>query len=166
KGVAEIGPGIGGGPGTDLPQGLLAEAAPEEILAGPRPGPAPEVPAEVLGRRLQQGQHLVPLLAVGPGLEAVLRDRYPEPPRHRLDGLGEADALVEHDELEHVAALAAAEAVEEGRVLADVEGRCFLLMERAESLPGRAHLAQAHLLGDVAHDVGRAPDLLHEAVRE
>ena len=94
----------------------------------------------MLGGRFQQGQELVPLLAVGARVEAVLGDRDAEAPGHHLDGLRKGHALVQHHELEHVPALAAAEAVEEGRVLADVEGRRLLLVERAQALPRRSHL--------------------------
>src|SRR5262249_35529979 len=68
--------------------------------------------------------------------------------------------------LEHVAALAAAEAVEEGRLGAHVERRRLLLVERAQPLPRRPHLAQGDVVGDQADHVRRSPHLLDEAVRE
>ena len=131
---------------------------------GPRGGP--EGPREVLGRRLHEREHLLALLAVGPGLDAALGHRHAEAAGQHLDGLGEAHPLAQHQELEDVAALAAAEAVEDGRLLAHVEGRALLLVERAQALPRRPHLPQRHVLGDDAHDVRDAPHLLDEAVRE
>ena len=70
--------------------------------------------------------------------------------REQLHRVGEADLLVQLEELEHVATDAAAEAVEEALVAVDVERRRLLGVERAEALVGRARLLQRHVVLDHA----------------
>ena len=72
-----------------------------------------------------------------------LRHRHAEPLRQHADGFGEADLLVQLHELDHVAADAAAEAVEEALLAVDVERRRLLAVERAQPLPGRARSASS-----------------------
>src|SRR6266511_3359032 len=162
----EVVPGVARRPRPDALQGLLLEPAAEQVLPGLGARGGPEVPGEVLGGRLHEGQDLLALLAVGPGLEAALPlgNRHPEATGQRLRRLREAHPLAQHQELEDVPALPAAEAVEDRGLGAHVEGRGLLLVERAEPLPGGPHLLEDHVLGDHAHDVRRAPDLLHDPV--
>ena len=131
----QVVPRIGSGAGPDPLQRLLLEAAAEQVLARPRPRRGPEVVREVLGGRLQQGQHLLARLAVGAAVEPAFGDGHAEAAGDHLHRLGEADPLVQHRELEDVASFAAAEAVEQGRLRAHVEGRRLLLMEGAQALP-------------------------------
>jgi hypothetical protein len=69
---------------------------------------------------------------------------------HRV---GKRHLVVELDELDHVAADAAPEAVEETLLAVDVKRRRLLAMERAEPFPRHARLAQRHALLDDLHDV-------------
>ena len=119
----EVVPRVARGARADPLERLLLEAAAEEVLARLRARGRPEGAREVLGRRLHEREHLLALLAVGPGLDAALGHRTPKRRASDLDRLGEAHPLAEHQELEDVAALAAAEAVEDGRLLPHVEGR-------------------------------------------
>jgi hypothetical protein len=102
-------------------------------------------------------------LRSGPG---STRPSGTEAAREQLDRLGEARALAQHEELEDVAALAAAEAVEDRRLLPHVEGRALLLVERAQALPGAAHLLERDVVGDHPHDVRDATHVLDEALGE
>ena len=160
----QVVPGVARGAGADLLERLLLEAAAEQVLARLRAGGGPERAREVLRRRFHEREQLLALLAVGPGLDAPLGHRDAEAPRQRLDRLGEARALAQHHELEDVAALAAAEAVEDGRLLAHVERRALLLVERAQALPRGAGLLERHVLGDHLHDVRHAAHVLDEAL--
>ena len=67
----------------------------------------------------------------------------------------EADLLLQLDELEHVAAHAAAKAVEEAALAHDVERRRLLAMKRAQALVGVAGLAQRDGVRDDGDNVGR-----------
>ena len=116
QGVEEVAPGVGRGAGPDPLEGLLLEAA---ARAGTR-ARACRAPSRACGLKCSaaasmSGEDLLALLAVGPGSYRFSGTAIAEAARHDLDGLREARPLVEHHELEDVAALAAAEAVEEPR---------------------------------------------------
>ena len=73
-------------------------------------------------------------------------------------GVHEADVLVFLDEGEHVAALVAAEAVENLLVRIDVEARRLFLVKRAERGEVRAGLFQRQIRADDIHDVAGGAD--------
>ena len=75
---------------------------------------------------------------------------------------GNADLLVQLEELEHVAADAAAEAVEEPLVRVDVKRRRLLRMERTETLVRRARALQRHVLLHDLQDVGLHAQVVDE----
>ena len=97
----------------------------DELLA---PGPLPGLP----GRRVRE---------LHPGLG-----------REVLDGADEVDVLVLLDEREHVARLVAAEALVAPGLLADVERRRLLGVERAQPDPVAPDLAQRDELADDVDD--------------
>ena len=76
------------------------------------------------------------------------------------DGGGEVEAFVFHDELEDAAAGAAAEAVIGLFLRADVEGRGFLAVERAEGAPTRAGAFEREVAADDFDDVAGGGDAL------
>jgi hypothetical protein len=119
-----------------------------------------------LRRDLVQRDQALPL---GVGVRIVARvtglgQRHPELLRHHPHRLGEAQTLVQLDELEDVAADAAAEAVEEAALAIDVEGRRLLVVERTQALVGAADAAQRHRLLDDLDDVGLEAQVVEEAL--
>jgi len=82
----------------------------------------------------------------------VFRDLY-----EKLHRVGKADFFVQLEELEHVAADAAAEAVEEALVAIDLEGRRLLAMKRTETFVIGARFFQRHVVLDHHDDVAREP---------
>ena len=92
------------------------------------------------------------------------RDRDAEPAGERLDGLGEVEPVDLPDEVDDVAARAAAEAVVQALVAVDGEGRRPLVVERAEPLPGAPGLLQARVIADDLDDVGGRAKLGEDAV--
>src|SRR5690606_14978910 len=82
-----------------------------------------------------------------------------------LDGLGEGEVVDLHHERDGVAALLAAEAVEEALGGADLEGRRLLVVEGAQPLEvAAAGVAQLEVLGDDGVDRDRVPYRLHVLV--
>src|SRR5438132_2435546 len=83
-----------------------------------------------------------------------------------LDRLGEREALREREELEDVAAGAAAEAVKEPLVTIDVERRRLLAMKRAESLVALAGELERRDLRHEVDNVGRRSHLGDDGIIE
>ena len=83
-----------------------------------------------------------------------------------FDCLGEGEALGQREELEDVAARAAAEAVEEALAAIDGERRRLLAMKRAEAFVALAGELERRDLGDEVDDVGRLADLGDDGVVE
>ena len=106
--------------------------------------------AALLGRR-------VVLLALHPHVEALGQEL------HRLLELERLGLL---DELEGVAALAAAEAVVELLLGVHGERRRALVVERAQPGPARADPPQVGLLADQVDHVHRVPDAVDRVLRE
>ena len=100
------------------------------------------------------------------GLAARLRHGQPELLRQQPDGLHEADPFVQLDELDDVAAHAAAEAVEEPLLAVDVERRRLLAVERAQALVRAPGLLQGHVFLDHLDDVRAGPQVLDEGLGE
>ena len=151
-------------PEPELPADGLAEAAALEVRAHRRAGGRlPQVPLVERGGLVEHGVEpvapLARLLELRRGLLVLERDA--EALREPLDGAGEVEALGLAHERDHVAALAAAEAVVElvGRV--DREARRPLLVERAAAGVPRARLPQRGPAGDDLDHVGRRHDLAH-----
>jgi hypothetical protein len=88
------------------------------------------------------------------------------PDTDALHGLREADLLLKFHELEHVAADAAPEAVEEPLLAVHVERRCLLAVERAEPLPRRARLPERDMVLHHPYDVGLQPHVVDEGLGE
>ena len=95
-----------------------------------------------------------------------LGQRHAELLRQHPHRVLEADLLVQLEELEHVAADAAAEAVEEPLVGIDVERRRLLGVKRAEALVGRARPLQRHVLLHDLHDVRLQAEVVDELLRK
>ena len=82
-----------------------------------------------------------------------------------LDRLREGEVVDLHHERDGVAALLAAEAVEESLARADLEGRRLLVVERAEPLEvPPARVPQLEVLGHDGVDRNRVPNRLHVLV--
>ena len=105
---------------------------------------------------------------LGPLLVALLelRQRHPEALRELLHRVGKPDLVVQLEELQHVAADAAAEAVEEALVAVDVERRRLLAVERAQPLVGGAGLLERDVVADHHDDVGVVLQVVDELLRE
>ena len=148
-----------------LLQLFLLEAAFPQVAESLRSGLGTELfDIETLGDLVepQQGFALArvrigagPLAGAG-HLEAVLLSQ-------RLERLEEAQALEFHQEIEDIAALPAAEALEDLQAAVHRKGRRLLGMERAKpDVTIRAALAEADMRSDDGNDVGRRLDLLRE----
>ena len=97
-----------------------------------------------------------PLPSLGSGsADAELLRQHP----HRVL---EPDLLVQLEELEHVAAGAAAEAVEEALLGIDDERRRLLRVERAQALVGRPRALERHVLLHDLQDVGLQAEVVDE----
>ena len=73
-----------------------------------------------------------------------------------------AHLFLQLQELEHIAAGAAAEAVKKSLVAIDVKGRRFLAVKRAEAFVRRAAFFQRHVLLNDLHDVGVHAKVVYE----
>ena len=78
----------------------------------------------------------------------------------KLDGLGKAEALDVHDEIDDVAALFAAEAVVDLLVRRDGEGGRFFIVEGAQAEEVAAVAGEGDVAGDHVHDVAAGGELL------
>ena len=86
--------------------------------------------------------------------------------RKLAHGLGERDPVGLHDEAEHIAALAAAEAVPHLRRGVHLARRRLLLMERTAAPEIAPPLAQGHALADDGDQIARLADLLYVLVAD
>ena len=86
--------------------------------------------------------------------------------REHPDRFGERDLLVQLEELEHVAAGVAPEAVKKALVGMDVERRRLLVVERAVSLVRRARALERHVLLDHGEDVRLQTQVVDELLRK
>jgi hypothetical protein len=109
---------------------LGAEAAPGEVFARVQPGAALERGFEEGGRELDDVVQAAAPRVVGPRLARFLRQRDPRLAREPLDRFREGQPLSFHEEGEDVAVLARREAVVEGLLVVDEEGRRLLGVER------------------------------------
>src|SRR6185437_2027643 len=139
------------------------ESAAGEILLRAR------VAGERLGIELRDARHeLIERVRVAAGLRplraGLARHVETEPARQLLDGLGEGHAVVLHQEAQHGAVRAAAEAVIELLLRAHPEGGGFLVMERTAGLVLAAGFLQLHARADHLHDVRAGDQLVDEAL--
>ena len=151
----------------ELAADRFAEPSAREVLAHRRAcRRLPEVALVERGRLLEDGvQPVAPLprlLELRRGLLVLEVDA--EPLGQPLDGLGEVEVLGLADERDHVAALAAAEAVVQlvGRI--DGEARRPLLVEGTAAGVAGAGLAQRRPPRDDLHHVGCCDDLPHRCL--
>jgi len=86
--------------------------------------------------------------------------------REHPHGVLKADLLVQLEELEHVAAGAAAEAVEEAFVRMDDEGRRLLAVKRTVALVRRAGTLERYVLLDDGEDVRLHAQVVDELLRK
>jgi hypothetical protein len=94
-----------------------------------------------------------------------LRQRQAEAAGELLDGVAEADLVVQLEELEDVSPDAAAEAVEVALLAVDVERRRLLAVERAQPLVGGAGLLERDVVLDDDDDVGVVLQVVDEVLR-
>jgi hypothetical protein len=99
-------------------------------------------------------------------VRAGLGDGQADLAREQPDGVGKPDLLLHLDELDHVAADAAAEAVKEPLLAVDVKGRRLLTVERAQALVAVAGLLQGHVFLDHLHDIRAGAQVVDERRRE
>jgi hypothetical protein len=152
-------------PEAELRDDIRREPPPIEQLAPAAAGLGREHVAIERRRDLVQRDQV---LAVRVGRRVVprvapFRDGDAELARHDAHRLGEAETLVQLHELEHVAADAAAEAVEDAELAIDAERRRLLVVERTEADVAAADAAQRHHLLHHLHDVGLLPQVVQEA---
>jgi hypothetical protein len=154
-------PGAGRVADAEGAQSLLAEAAlgqvPARLLRLRR---LPEVAGVVGGDAVQQLLEAAALLAAGLGPRVLLlaRDLDPVAVGQELDRLGKPEPVLLFDELDHVAADPAAEAVVELFLGIDRERGGALVVERTEAGVAGAGAAQIGVSGDHLDDVRRLLD--------
>ena len=142
--------------------GLRGESAACHVVAGAR---LARQRLHVVARDLlhQLVQRLVG--ALGPrGPAALVRHLEPQARGQFLHRLREGHVVVLHEEAEHGAVRAAAEAVIELLVGAHPEGGGLLVVERAAGAVLAAGLLQRHAPADDLHDVGAGDQLVDEVL--
>ena len=124
---------IGGPAQTEASDCLRIEPASLQIFARAHPAGRPQpLLVESCGGLGRFEQGFLPLRPF-PLLRRRLRDSQPRLARQLLDRLDEVEIVGPHGEPDHISMGAAAEAMEEGFVLDDVERRRLLVMKRAQS---------------------------------
>jgi hypothetical protein len=116
---------------------------------------------EEVGGALVGGENARAVAVVGGRAAVFVVQLVAQPSGHALDGLAEAHVVHLLEEGEHVAALAATEAVVETDLRTHVETGAALLVERAQALHrAGARVLEAHVVADDVGDVGARPDLV------
>ena len=149
---------------------LLGDAARREVRPSGLAVRAPQASLPVAGGRVARREGLGALLALPAGLDGVLdgllrdldADLGGQGPHH----LRELLSLELLQELEHVAVLAAAVALEVLVLRVHVEARRPLPVERAASLPRPTRLLEVDVATDHRHHVRPVPDLLDDGIRD
>ena len=85
--------------------------------------------------------------------------------RETLHGIHELETIVLHEEANHGAARAAAEAVVGAALGVHIEGGRLLRMEWTETFPSTAHFPEPHMTPDQVHDIRGGDDLLKRFFR-
>ena len=170
-----------------LALGLAAAEAPQHLVPGVRrvadaealdggavePAPARRSRARALARQrlgveLRDARHELVERLIGAARAcvraALVRHLEPQARGELLDRLGEGHVIVLHEEAEHGAVRAAAEAVIELLVRAHPERRRLLVVERAAGLELAARLLQLHARADDLHDVRAGDQLVDEVL--
>ena len=156
---------------AELLDRLRADVALGELLARTGAGGTGELLAEVVSghlvnfqQRLAQtgvapaGFVITALASLGQGDAKLLREH--------LDGVLEADLLVKLEELEHVAADAAPEAMEEPFLGIHVERGRLFRMERTEAFVRGARALQRNVLLHDLHDVRLQAKIVNKLLRK
>ena len=111
--------------------------------------------------RFQQGLALG-RIGVRVAAAHLLGQRHAELRREMLDGIDEAELFLQLEELEDVAADAAAEAVKKSFVAVDVKRRALFGVKRAEAFVGGARFSERHILLHDLQDVGLHAQVVYE----
>jgi len=155
-------------PDPELPQRPLLQATRSEVRArGGGLGRLPQHPHVIRGRALEQGeQPLAPAAALGVArVLGLALELDPRARGQRLQGAREVEPLRLHDELEDVAARAAAEAVVDLFRRVDPERRRPLVVERAQPLePRHARPPELRARADELREVHGVADSLARIV--
>src|SRR5437899_972517 len=143
---------------------LRGDSSAGEVGGGLGAGGRAQVRPKCLFSHLVQTEDGGPDLCIGVGILGALRHGDAAALGEQLQRFIEADPLDLLDELEDIAALAAAEAFEELMVGVDPEGRGLLVMEGAQAgvALGRANPPQPDVLADYADNIHRRLDLSSE----
>ena len=159
---AERGAAVGRVAKAELSAGFLVHATGVEIaprLSAARPR---ELRLEPLGRFLHHAEEREPLFLPRLGARVAGRQRKPRIARQPLHRLGEREALVPHDEADHVAMGAAAEAVKEALLLVHREGGRLLVVKGAEPQQFAPAAHEADALADHAFQRNACAKLVQE----
>src|SRR5205085_2867926 len=156
-------PGVGRVADREALDGLGGKSPLGEIVAG---ACFARETLRVAGRdaRHQRGERLGGAAGGAAAGRDLPRNREPEARGEFLDRLGEGHVVVIHEEAEHRAVLAAAEAVVELLVRAHRERGGLLVVERAAGLVFAPGLLQRHAGADDLHDVGAGDQLVDEVL--
>ncbi len=145
------------------------DAALEQLLTGAAARGAVELLAEVCSRDLVHLQQRLAHAGVAAHLVAVLArlgQRDAELLCEHPHGILKPDLLVQLEELEHIAADAAAEAVKEPLLRVDLKRGRLLGVERTEALVARARLPHRDVLLHDLQDVGLQAEVVDECLRK
>ena len=154
-------PAVQGGSQAEVHGGLPADLPAGQIVPRRPAGGGGEVLVEPAGRVLVQRQH--PLAAAGLlPVRVVRRDLHVHPLGQQLHRVPEAQVLDLHDEVDHPAALAAAEAVVHLLVLGHGEGACPLVVEGTQAKIVPALLGKRHVGGDHIDNIVPAGQLVQK----
>ena len=136
---------------------------PAPLQVGARAGGGGSLEQAAVAERGELGVDLVEALRAGGAAVVLLRDDlHAALLREVADGVDERHAVVLHEELEDVAALAAAEALEALALRVHREARGLLVVERAAGLPRGAGALEGDAVPDHLHDVGAGADVFDD----
>ena len=136
---------------------------PAPLQVGARAGGGGRLEQAAMAERGELGVDLVEALRAGGAAVVLLRDDlHAALLREVADGVDERHAVVLHEELEDVAALAAAEALEALALRVHREARGLLVVERAAGLPRGAGALEGDAVPDHLHDVGAGADVFDD----
>ena len=148
----------------------LDDASVVELLPGSCASPPRQLLAETRRGHFVDLEQLLPDLGVDVATWfaalGLLGQRHAELLGEHPHRVGKRDLLMKLQELEHVAAHAAAEAMKEALLRVDVKRRRFFGMEWTEPFVGDARLLERHVVLHDLHDVGLQPEVVDELLRK
>ena len=157
-------------PQAELLDRLRRDVAPGELGPRPRAGRRRELLAEVRRRDLVDLQQRLAQRGIPAGIVATalawLGQGHADLLREHPHGVLKTDLLVQLEELEHVAAGAASEAVEEPLFRMHLKRRRLLGVERAEPLVRRPRALQRDVLLHNLQDVRLQAEVVDELLGE